>query len=214
MGDESPLLRLCLELTLGSLTLKAELATSATSIAVVGASGAGKSTLLRVLAGLERRASGTVFFKEETWQDSARRTFLPSWRRGGGWVPQDSCLFPHLSIGQNLAYGGASPGEIRDLARRFEIDSLLERMPRHLSGGEKQRVALGRALLANPRLLLLDEPFAALDGSLRMKLGQELHSLCRERKLPRVMVSHHQGDVSALAEEVWTVREGTVERVG
>lgn len=200
------------DLALGALRLRAALSSPGPALALVGPSGAGKSTLLRVLAGLERRARGVVAFGGQTWQDSERGTFVPPWKRRAAWVPQDACLFPHLSVRRNLGYAGARAGEVEDVARRLGVAHLLDRMPRHLSGGERQRVALGRALLSGPRLLLLDEPFSALDRPARVRLGQEVAAWCRERDVARVLVSHHEGDVEALGGEVWTVSGGELER--
>ncbi len=197
-------------LRLGSLSLTLSWRTGARTIALVGPSGCGKSTTLRVLAGLERRAAGTVRFDGATWQDA--RTFVPPHRRGVGWVPQDGCLFPHLSVAGNLGYAGAGADEVRGMAERLRIGPLLDRRPRNLSGGERQRVALGRALLARPRLLLLDEPFAALDDDLRSSLADDVAGLVRERGLTLVVVSHHASDVAALAEERWTIADGAILR--
>jgi molybdate transport system ATP-binding protein len=198
-------------LRIGRLALALVWRTEARAVALVGPSGCGKSTTLRVLAGLERRATGHVRFGGTTWQE-AGRTFVPPHLRRVGWVPQDACLFPHLTVAGNLGYAGAPESEVRGMAERLGIGPLLERRPRHLSGGERQRVALGRALLARPRLLLLDEPFAALDDSLRARLAEEVAALARERELTLVVVSHHALDVVTLAEERWTLVEGELRR--
>src|SRR5687767_12144736 len=131
-----------------------------------GPSGSGKSTLLRVIAGLETRASGRVVMGSEVWQDQERR--LPAERRGVGYVFQDTRLFPHLTVGGNLDYalrrakGRGGPG-MEEIVAALDLAPLLARRPAALSGGEKQRVAVGRALLAAPKILLMDEPLAALD---------------------------------------------------
>ncbi|HHO49457.1 MAG TPA: ATP-binding cassette domain-containing protein [Deltaproteobacteria bacterium] len=195
-----------LSIQLGGLQLQLSLRARSPAVALVGPSGAGKSTALRIFAGLERRARGWLAFGAQRWQD--RGLFVPPHRRGVGWVPQDACLFPHLSVRDNLGYARAPEAEIQAVAERLSVQSLLERRPRHLSGGERQRVALGRALLARPRLLLLDEPFAALDAPLRVRLAADLASLCRERALPLVVVSHHEDDVEILADEVWLLSGG------
>ncbi|GIS78826.1 MAG: hypothetical protein CM1200mP14_03920 [Gammaproteobacteria bacterium] len=152
--------------------LRVELNTASTRIAVVGPSGSGKSTILRILAGVERRAHGTVLVKEDCWQDSSNGTWVPSWDRRVGWVPQETLLFPHLTVRENLSYGGALPDWVSETATLLQIEDLLDRRSRRLSGGERQRVALGRALLSKPRLLLLDEPFSALDRPLRGELSE------------------------------------------
>jgi molybdate transport system ATP-binding protein len=197
-------------LRLGSLSLAVAWQTRARTVALTGPSGSGKSTILRILAGLEQRAVGRVRFDGTTWQDAGVR--VPPHDRRVGWVPQDGCLFPHLSVRGNLAYAGAPDADVRALADRLGIGALLDRRPRNLSGGERQRVALGRALLSRPRLLLLDEPFAALDDDLRARLADDLASIGRERSLPVVVVSHHAADVEALAEERWTIADGALVR--
>ncbi|HEY2739491.1 MAG TPA: ATP-binding cassette domain-containing protein, partial [Thermoanaerobaculia bacterium] len=137
------------------------------TVAVVGPSGAGKTSLLEAIAGL-RRAEGRIAVGGEVLQDSAAGVFLPPERRRLGYVPQDGALFPHLSVLRNLTFGrpSARPSTDADLDALvvlLDLESLLARYPRHLSGGERRRVALGRALLAHPRLLLLDEPTTGLD---------------------------------------------------
>jgi len=198
-------------LALGALGLDVALDTRAPALAISGPSGAGKSTCLRILAGLERRATGRVVIAEETWQDSTRRVFVPPWSRRVGWVPQDALLFPHLTVLSNLAYARvADRTEIDRVAKLVSAEHLLDRWPRNLSGGERQRVALGRALLARPRLLLLDEPFAALDRALRVELAERLRSYCRDRSLPLVLVTHDPADAAALADEAYEIRAGKV----
>jgi ABC-type molybdate transport system ATPase subunit len=193
-------------LSLGPRDVTFALATDARAVAIVGPSGAGKSTLLRVVAGLERRATGTVTFQGASWL--GRGAFVPAWERGTGWVPQDALLFPHLSVRENLGYAARRP--IDDIAAMLGVDALLERMPRHLSGGERQRVALGRALAASPRLLLLDEPFSALDRPLRSRLGAAVRAWTGET--PMIVVTHDEADVAALADEVWELGEGGLSR--
>lgn len=206
MGVE---LSIDIRLPIGSGSVPLRLASSAQAVGVVGPSGAGKSTLLRVLAGLERRAQGTVRALGEVWQDSGR--FVPPWQRGAGWVPQDAVLFPHLSVRENLAYAGAVPAAAaEEMAGWLGLTPLLDRAPRHLSGGERQRVALGRALLARPRLLLLDEPFSALDRPLRARLARELAARCRGRALPVVLVTHDEADLVAFGAERWCFAHGTL----
>lgn len=203
-------LHLDVQVPLGGAALRARVATGAPAVGIVGPSGGGKTTLLRVLAGVERRASGTVRVHGEAWQ--AGGLFVPPWQRRVGWVPQDALLFPHLDVRANLAYGGG--GSVDEVAAFLGLGPLLDRMPRNLSGGERQRVALGRALLSGPRVLLLDEPFAALDPSLRARIGAETAALCRERALPVVLVTHDERDLAAFNAERWEISEGAVRRVG
>src|SRR5688572_14250231 len=148
-------LDLAVSLELGKLALRAELATDRRAVAIVGPSGAGKSTLLRVLAGVERRATGRITVGGRAWLDGASGTFVEPWDRRVGWVPQNDLLFPHLTVAQNLGFAGAARGQVEETAELLSVAPLLHRRPRNLSGGERQRVALGRALLAKPDLLLL-----------------------------------------------------------
>lgn len=200
-APSSPRLQLDLRLTIGGRTAHLRLESVAPVVGVVGPSGAGKTTLLRLLAGLERRAEGTLSLGDVPWQGAGR--FVPPWERGIGLVPQEATLFPHLSVRENLAY--AARGEVSEIARWLGVDALLERAPRHLSGGERQRVALGRALLSQPRLLLLDEPFSALDRPLRDRLARELAARCRSSGLPVVLVTHDEADLHAFSAERWSL---------
>lgn len=202
-------LDLDLQLCVGAQLRGVRIASDAAVVGLSGASGVGKSTLLRVIAGLDRRARGRVVAVGELWQDAD--TFREPWARHVGWVPQDSVLFPHLSVRENLGYG--ADAAVDDVADRLGLRSLLDRMPRGLSGGERQRVALGRALARRPRLLLLDEPFSALDRGLRDRIRTETANWCRERTVPAVIVSHDEADLDALGAEVWTIdSEGIARR--
>lgn len=193
--------------------LEMRLETRSDALAIVGPSGAGKSTLLRVLAGVERRARGTVEVNGEIWQDATRGVVVPAWERRVGWVPQDVLLFPHLSVRENLGYAGAKAPEIQEIAGLLQVDGLLDRRPRRLSGGERQRVALGRALLSDPALFLLDEPFSALDRPLRAQVSATVKEAARVRGIPLVLVSHDEEDAGALAGERWHLAEGMLVRV-
>ena len=212
MDGSAMLLEASVRLPLDAVELDVSIDTVSNAVAIVGPSGAGKSTLLRILAGIERRAKGTVRFRGETWQDSSRAVWVPPWERGVGWVPQDELLFPHLTVSENLGYAGASEGAIDEMARLLSVDHLLSRRPRYLSGGERQRVALGRALLASPRLLLLDEPFSALDRVLRREVVEQVSSLARERSIPLVLVSHDETDAELMADERWILSGGVLRR--
>lgn len=179
------------------------IAASQRKLAFVGPSGIGKSTLLRVLAGLERRARGTVTFCGERWQDSGDGTWVPAWRRRIGWVAQDARLFPHVDVARNVAW---THDDVLDRAhvhaRELGVDELFARRPRNLSGGERQRVALVRAIATNPRLLVLDEPFSALDRPLRERTIAWLAQWCEAASTPLVVVSHDERDLVGLEAEV------------
>ena len=210
--DAQHRLGLDFEIPVASQTMRVKLDTESGAIAIVGPSGAGKSTILRVLAGVERRARGVVRFGDQRWQDDDAGTLVPPWRRRVGWVPQEVLLFPHLTVQDNLGYGGSSVAAVEETAHLLRITELLERRPRRLSGGERQRVALGRALLAEPKLLLLDEPFSALDRPLRAELALVVGQWSTQRGVPLVLVSHDEADAEVLAEERWHLSDGELVR--
>lgn len=177
--------------------------------AVMGPSGAGKSTLLFTIAGLLRPRRGRVALGDEVLVDTERSVFVPAHHRRLALVFQSLALFPHLSAWENVAYGlpGALPrAERRARAQawleRTRVGALAGRSPTTLSGGEAQRVALARALASEPRALLLDEPFSALDASLRAELGAELAALVTELRLPTVFVTHDERDARLAARVV------------
>jgi molybdate transport system ATP-binding protein len=208
-----PVLDVDISVPLGAVEVDFHLSTSAQRVAVFGPSGGGKSTLLRTLAGVERRAKGRVAVGGEVWMDTRAGICVPPWDRGVGWVPQDYLLFPHLTVRENLAYGGGGSEAVEEMAGRLFVDHLMDRRPRRLSGGEQQRVALGRALLRGPEILLLDEPFSALDRPLRIQVGEELRRFAEEEKIPLLLVSHDEADAAALAQERWLLSQGRLERV-
>lgn len=213
MTDEAAVLDLDFRVPLDGQTLEVRLETASRTVAVFGPSGGGKSTLLRTLAGVDRRARGLVKVRGEVWMDSSSAVFRPPWERSVGWVPQEYLLFPHLSVLDNLTFAGAAAEEAIRVGGLLMVSHLVDRKPRGLSGGEQQRVALGRALLANPRILLLDEPFSALDRPLRNHVAAQLRDFVRETDTLLVLVSHDEADAVALAQEHWLLSHGRLERV-
>ncbi|SDH90211.1 molybdenum ABC transporter ATP-binding protein [Pseudomonas panipatensis] len=182
--------------------------------ALFGPSGSGKSTCLRCVAGLERPRQARLLVNGEVWQDSARGLFLPPHRRAIGYVFQDANLFEHLSVQRNLEYGmrrvprAARRVELAQAAALLGIEQLLERMPRHLSGGERQRVGIARALLTSPRLLLMDEPLAALDLPRKAEILPYLERLHDELEIPVLYVSHSPDEVARLADHLVLLEDG------
>lgn len=180
--------------------------------ALLGPSGSGKTTLLRALAGLDRHP-GTIRFAGEPWQD--RDTFLPPHRRGVGYAFQGAGLLPHLTVRDNLRYAtrraGAGPFSFDEVVRRTAVAALLDRSPSRLSGGEGQRASLARALLTQPRLLLLDEPLSGLDGSSRRTLLDELQSLLAALPLPAFYVTHDDDEAARFASRTLHLRHGRLE---
>lgn len=212
-GDAGRELVLDVTLEFPGLRLEIDLITRAPSIALVGSSGSGKTTLLRILAGLETRALGEVRFGGDVWQAEGGVP-TPPWERRVGWVPQHDLLFPHLSVRDNLGFGGSGGDELAEVAAAMHLDTLLDRRPRRLSGGERQRVALGRALLSRPGLLLLDEPYSALDRSLRTGIQDWVREWAVRHDVPMVLVTHDDRDVRALAGETWELRGGRLASLG
>lgn len=202
------------ELPLHSFVLKLELKMEGNTIALLGHSGAGKTSLLELVAGLRRTATGRICLDREVLQDTDEGRFLPPERRRIGYVPQEGLLFPHLDVEQNLRFGAASGDgarlRIEEITEILAIRTLLRRYPASLSGGEKQRVALGRALATSPRLLLLDEPLAAVDRELKERVLPYLLRMREAWNIPMVYVTHHLEEAKALADEVVLMEHGRV----
>jgi molybdate transport system ATP-binding protein len=183
-------------------------------LAIFGPSGSGKTTILRTIAGLYQPAQATVQSATETWADTSTGTFEPPHRRGVGFVFQEYALFPHLSALGNVmtALGHVPRGERRARAEHFlalvHLSGHMSRRPRELSGGERQRVALARALAREPAVLLLDEPFAAVDRSVRRRLQNEIDGLRHKLDMPLILVTHDFDDVVRLATHVLLIERG------
>ncbi|MDX2306608.1 MAG: ATP-binding cassette domain-containing protein [Hyphomicrobium sp.] len=188
-------------------------------VALCGPSGAGKTSVVNAISGLLRPASARVTLGNETFVDTAAGRFVPPHRRGIGSVFQDGALFPHLSVRQNLAFGTWFRTDAKgamgsaEMARLLGIEHLLDQRPATLSGGEKQRVAIGRALMARPRLLLLDEPMAALDADRRQRILPVFERVRDEMKVPIVYVSHNLDEVARLANDIVWLEDGRVRAV-
>jgi molybdate transport system ATP-binding protein len=153
---------------------------------LIGPSGAGKSTIIRMIAGLEKPDEGLIEYHGEKWVDTARKIFLKPQKRNVGYVFQDYRLFPHLTVYQNAAFAAQDKSKVEDLLHLFGIWDLKDFMPHKISGGERQRCAICQNLARSPRVLLLDEPFSALDVENRRKLRRELKALKREMPLPPI----------------------------
>jgi molybdate transport system ATP-binding protein len=181
-------------------------------VALAGPSGAGKSTVLRSIAGLSKPDSGRVALGETVWFDSEARVDLRPEERSVGLVFQDYALFPHMSVADNVAYGGGRGGA--RLLARFGIEPLAHLKPGELSGGERQRVALARALARDPGVLLLDEPLAALDAHTRAQVRGELRGLLNGLDLPTLVVTHSFEDAAALTDRIGVLVEGRLVQMG
>ncbi|RRA35913.1 molybdenum ABC transporter ATP-binding protein [Cronobacter sakazakii] len=184
--------------------------------AVFGVSGAGKTSLINAISGLTRPQHGRIVLNDRVLSDTETDTFLPPEKRRVGYVFQDARLFPHYKVRGNLKYGMA-----KEMASQFDklvtllgIEPLLDRLPGTLSGGEKQRVAIGRALLTAPELLLLDEPLASLDVPRKRELLPYLQRLAREINIPMLYVSHSLEEILHLADKVLVLEQGEVKAFG
>jgi len=180
-------------------------------LALVGPSGAGKTTLMRIIAGLEQPDLGRISYAGETWLDTARKTSLPPQNRGLGYVFQEYTLFPHLSVFKNVAFAAGDDGKVADLLKLLEVWHLKDRRPAKLSGGERQRVALAQALARDPKVLLLDEPFSALDVVSRRKLRKELNKIKEEFNLPIIHITHDLEEAEFLADRLLPMVDGRIE---
>jgi iron(III) transport system ATP-binding protein len=178
--------------------------------AVLGASGSGKTTLLRLIAGFERIDSGTLRIGAEL-VDDGRRTVVAQ-HRGIGYVPQEGALFPHLTVTGNAGFGLSrrERGRVSELLALVGLSELGSRYPHQLSGGQQQRVALARALAVDPAVVLLDEPFGALDASLRSDLRRDVMRILNQTGTTAVLVTHDQDEALALADQVVLLAEGRV----
>src|SRR5471032_237714 len=182
--------------------------------ALFGHSGSGKTTCLRCIAGLEQAEEGFIQVNDEVWQDSSKKIFVPPHKRAIGYVFQEASLFPHLSVLANLEFGlKRIPKQQRrvDMAHATEllgISHLLDRHPQHLSGGERQRIGIARALLTSPKLLLMDEPLAALDSQRKNEILPYLQRLHDELDIPVLYVSHSQDEVTRLADHIVLLSDG------
>jgi molybdate transport system ATP-binding protein len=195
----------------GGFVLDANFTAPADSVtALFGPSGSGKSTLLAALAGLKKLDSGRIALKGRICADAGLH--VPPHRRGFGLVFQEARLFPHLSIRQNIAYAASRAPQsklaLAEVADFFDIAALLDRPVRNLSGGEKSRVALARALVSMPDYLLLDEPFAALDGARRRSFIEVLLAAHRRFKIAMMVVTHSIDDAAVLASHVVAIAQG------
>ncbi len=205
---------------LGNFVLDASFASEGRLIALFGRSGTGKTSLVNVIAGLIRPDEGRIIVDGVTLLDTARGIAVPTHRRRVGYVFQEPRLFPHLTVRRNLLYGrwfaprGERSARLDEIVDLLGVAPLLERRPAHLSGGEAQRVAIGRALLASPRLLLMDEPLAALDGERKAEILPYIERLRDRAGVPIVYVSHAVAEVARLATTIVVLADGKVAACG
>jgi molybdate transport system ATP-binding protein len=209
-----------IHLPLTDFSLEVDVEIHARVTAVFGPSGAGKTSLLDLVAGLRRPESAFIQLDNHVLNDTARNVFVPARHRRIGYVPQDLALFPHLSVRQNLLYGHRPNSDPNPLFRFehvvqvLEIQPLIQRSVTQLSGGEKQRVALARTLLASPQLLLLDEPLASLDMQLKARIIPYLARIRDEFHVPMLYVTHDRFETLTLADDMVVLVRGQVAQTG
>lgn len=202
-------------ITFGDFTLEVAHRTPLEGItALFGPSGCGKSTLLRIISGLEPAARGRIRFGDDTWQDDSRGIFVPPHRRGVGYVFQDARLFPHLTVEGNLRYAEKRSRErsgemtLDGVVSALDLAPLMNRRTSSLSGGERQRAAIGRTLLTRPRLLLMDEPLAALDARRKGEILPYIERLPKTFGVPIIYVTHSIDEVARLAQRILALAAG------
>lgn len=223
MGSSAPVDGISAQLRLArpGFTLDVDLRIAGRGVtALFGPSGCGKTTCLRAIAGLERAHPGHVAVHGETWQDDARRIWMPTHQRALGYVFQEASLFEHLTVRGNIEYGLQRTPVVRrkvaldDVAQLLGIEALMERKPHALSGGERQRVAVARALAASPRLLLMDEPLSALDAQRKAEVLPYLERLHHSLEIPVLYVSHAIDEVARIAHHMVLMEAGRVRAQG
>ncbi len=188
-------------------------------LVLFGPSGSGKTTILRCLAGLDRPQHGFIRYDDETWLDAARGIHVPPQERHVGYVSQEYGLFPHLTVGQNVRFGmqplpDDADREVADILQTLRLGGMADRFPAQLSGGQRQRVALARVLARRPRLILLDEPLAALDLPLRDPMRLELRQFLRSIDVPSVIVTHDRVDALTIGDRMAVLANGSIRQIG
>jgi len=179
--------------------------------AIVGPSGAGKTSIIRFIAGLEKPDQGLIAYNGEIWFDSTRKIFVRPQKRFVGLVFQDYPLFPHLTVYGNVSFAANKKGKVEKFMKLFRIWQLKDAMPRIISGGERQRCAICQNLVREPRVLLMDEPFSALDVENRRRLRNEMHTLKKKLSLPIIHVTHDLEEALELGDEVLTIVRGKID---
>ena len=177
---------------------------------LIGPSGAGKTTLIRIIAGLEKADEGYIDYNGETWLDTRQGIRLPAQKRHVGYVFQEYTLFPHLTVYGNVAFAAVDKQEVPTLLRLFGIWHIRNSMPQKISGGERQRCAICQNLARHPRVLLLDEPFSALDVGIRHTLREELKNAKQDLDLPIIHVTHDLSEALYLGNKILPIVRGKV----
>ena len=210
-----------IEKDLGSFCLKVKFEAGDETLSLLGASGCGKSMTLRCIAGIEKPDRGKIVLDGVTLFDSEKGINLPPQKRHTGLLFQNYALFPNMTVEKNIQSGAKrekDPVKRREMVRtvmeRFDLDPLADRYPHQLSGGQQQRVALARILVSSPRILLLDEPFSALDSHLRFRLEQEVRKVIKQFGKTVILVSHDRNEVYRMSDSVAIMDGGKIQRIG
>ena len=204
-----------IEKTLGAFHLRMRFETDRGVLSLLGASGCGKSMTLKCVAGIERPDRGRIVLNGVTLFDSAKRIDLPPQQRRVGYLFQQYALFPNMTVRQNIRCGvrekQGADAAVDAIVRTMHLEGMEKLRPKQLSGGQQQRVALARILVNKPEVLLLDEPFSALDSHLRLQLEQEVRDILRDFDKPVLFVSHNREEVFRLTDRIAIMRDGTIE---
>jgi len=211
-------LYLDIEKRLGNFRLKIKLETENETVALLGASGSGKSLTLKCIAGIERPDRGKIVIDGVTVFDSEKKINLPPQKRQVGILFQNYALFPHMTVRENIRAGAKRSADrhsaVDAALQSFDLKDVADHYPHQLSGGQQQRTALARILVSDPKILLLDEPFSALDSHLRFRLEQEVRQVIREFDGTVLLVSHDRDEVYRMADRVAIVERGSLQTVG
>ena len=204
--------------------LDCELMSSAKKLVIMGASGAGKSVFLKCLSGLIKPNQGHIQYQQQQWFDAACKLHVPPKKRQCAYLFQEFALFPHLTVAQNIALASSKSlfslrkSVATEIAQpwlaRIGLPKHGNHYPQQLSGGQKQRVALARALASRPKLLLLDEPFSALDNNLRIEMREWVQEQLSQLNIPMMLVTHDAADAEFFAEEMWLMEQGKISLCG
>lgn len=210
-----------IEKKLGSFHLKVKFQAGNETLALLGASGCGKSMTLKCIAGIEKPDRGRIVVDDVVFFDSDKNINLPPQQRHTGLMFQNYALFPNMTVLQNIRCGTVRESDpqkreeaVVSVMDRFGLTELAKHFPHQLSGGQQQRVALARILVSNPRILLLDEPFSALDAHLRFKLEQEVRQVIRQFGKTVLLVSHDRDEVFRMSDQIAIMDSGTIQTVG
>lgn len=202
------------EKKLNNFPLSVAIKSDARFIGILGESGAGKSQTLRCIAGIEKPDNGRICINDSVYFDAEKKINITVQKRNVGYMFQNYALFPTMSVYENVVAGirgkDISSEDIWDYLRRFQIDELADVYPNKLSGGQKQRVALARILIGKPEIIMLDEPFSALDATLRDKMQQELMASLKEYNGTVIMVSHNRDEIYRFSDEIYILSNGKI----